>query len=97
MKRQKEGITLIASEVYGFSRNFDKKNFASRAVMEAVGSHMQNKSSEGYPDARYHGGTEYIDQVELICQTRALQVFRLNQKEWGVNVQPLSGISAFID
>ncbi len=61
--------------------------------MDALGSHMQNKYSEGYPGARYYGGNEFIDQAELLCQKRALQVFGLDQKEWGVNVQPLSGMT----
>jgi glycine/serine hydroxymethyltransferase len=59
--------------------------------MDALGSHMQNKYSEGYPGARYYGGNEFIDQAERLCQKRALQVFGLDEKEWGVNVQPLSG------
>ena len=67
------------------------QNFTSRAVMDALGSHMQNKYSEGYPGARYYGGNEFIDQAELLCQKRALQVFGLDEKEWGCNVQSLSG------
>ena len=55
---------------------------------------MQNKYSEGYPGARYYGGNEFIDQAELLCQKRALEVFKLNSAEWGVNVQPLSGSPA---
>jgi glycine/serine hydroxymethyltransferase len=62
--------------------------------MDALGSHMQNKYSEGYPGARYYGGNEFIDQAELLCQKRALEVFQLDPKEWGVNVQPLSGTLA---
>jgi hypothetical protein len=65
--------------------------------MDALGSHMQNKYSEGYPGARYYGGNEFIDQVELLCQKRALQVFRLDPKEWGVNVQPLSGMTHHVE
>lgn len=49
-KRQFEGIELIASE-----------NFTSRAVMEALGSCLTNKYSEGYPGKRYYGGNYYID------------------------------------
>jgi glycine/serine hydroxymethyltransferase len=64
--------------------------------MDALGSHMQNKYSEGYPGARYYGGNEFIDQAELLCQKRALQVFGLDEKEWGVNVQPLSGLTLYI-
>ncbi|KAB8234409.1 serine hydroxymethyltransferase [Aspergillus alliaceus] len=82
-KRQKHFINLIPSE-----------NFTSQAVLDALGSVMQNKYSEGYPGARYYGGNEYIDQSEKLCQQRALETFRLNPEEWGVNVQPLSGSPA---
>lgn len=83
VNRQKEGIQLIASE-----------NFSSTAVHEAVGSHLMHKYSEGYPSARYYSGNEYIDENERLCQKRALEAFRLNPDEWGVNVQPLSGSPA---
>ena len=63
-KRQFEGIELIASE-----------NFTSRAVMEALGSCLTNKYSEGYPGKRYYGGNQYIDQIESLCQKRALEAF----------------------
>jgi glycine hydroxymethyltransferase len=79
-QRQWGGIELIASE-----------NFTSRAVMECLGSCLTNKYSEGYPGARYYGGNEVIDQVELLAQKRALEAFNLDPKEWGVNVQPYSG------
>jgi glycine hydroxymethyltransferase len=46
-----------------------------------------DKYSEGYPGARYYGGNEYIDASERLCQQRALETFRLNPEEWGVNVQ----------
>jgi glycine/serine hydroxymethyltransferase len=46
-----------------------------------------DKYSEGYPGARYYGGNEFIDQVETLCQQRALQTFGLKESEWGVNVQ----------
>lgn len=46
-----------------------------------------DKYSEGYPGARYYGGNRYIDQVERLCQKRALAAFNLNPEEWGVNVQ----------
>ena len=81
--RQFRGIELIASE-----------NFISRAVMEALGSCMTNKYSEGLPHARYYGGNQYIDQMELLCQHRALTLFDLNPSEWSVNVQPYSGSPA---
>jgi glycine hydroxymethyltransferase len=78
--RQWKGLELIPSE-----------NFVSRSVMEAVGSVMTNKYSEGYPGARYYGGNEFIDQAESLCQRRALEAFRLDPAQWGVNVQSLSG------
>mmetsp|Transcript_30073 Transcript_30073/g.70096 ORF Transcript_30073/g.70096 Transcript_30073/m.70096 type:complete len:487 (+) Transcript_30073:87-1547(+) len=81
--RQKRCINLIASE-----------NFQSRPVMEAVGSCMCNKYSEGYPGARYYGGNEFIDQAEKICQDRALGAYSLSSDDWGVNVQVLSGSPA---
>ncbi|KAI6714303.1 hypothetical protein JHW43_003117 [Diplocarpon mali] len=82
-RRQKHFINLIPSE-----------NFTSQAVLDALGSVMQNKYSEGYPGARYYGGNEFIDQAELLCQSRALQTFGVKNSEWGVNVQPLSGSPA---
>merc|ERR1719163_321991 len=81
--RQWKGLELIPSE-----------NFTSRSVMEAVGSVMTNKYSEGYPGARYYGGNEFIDQAETLCQKRALEAFRLDPEKWGVNVQALSGSPA---
>jgi glycine hydroxymethyltransferase len=81
--RQRNSLVLIASE-----------NFTSKAVLEALGSVLSNKYSEGYPGARYYGGNENIDQVELLCQKRALEAFGLNPEEWGVNVQSLSGSPA---
>ena len=42
---------------------------------------------EGYPRARYYPGTEHLDELELLCQDRALGAFRRDKKEWGVNVQ----------
>jgi glycine hydroxymethyltransferase len=55
---------------------------------------MVNKYSEGYPGARYYGGNEFIDKAESLCQQRALEACRLDSKEWGVNVQSLSGSPA---
>ncbi|CAI5760459.1 unnamed protein product [Candida verbasci] len=81
--RQKSSITLIPSE-----------NFTSKAVMDLLGSEMQNKYSEGYPGERYYGGNEIIDKAESLCQKRALEAFNLDPNEWGVNVQPLSGAPA---
>jgi len=78
--RQWKGLELIPSE-----------NFTTRSVMEAVGSIMTNKYSEGYPGQRYYGGNEHIDTMERLCQSRALEAFRLSPEQWGVNVQSLSG------
>ena len=50
--------------------------------------------SEGYPGQRYYGGTEVIDKIELLCQQRALEAYKLDPEQWGVNVQPYSGSPA---
>jgi glycine hydroxymethyltransferase len=55
---------------------------------------MSNKYSEGYPGARYYGGNQHIDSIELLCQSRALKTFGLDSEKWGVNVQCLSGSPA---
>jgi glycine hydroxymethyltransferase len=55
---------------------------------------MSNKYSEGYPGARYYGGNQHIDSIELTCQARALKAFHLDNQKWGVNVQCLSGSPA---
>jgi len=81
--RQCRGIELIASE-----------NFTSQAVIEALGSALTNKYSEGLPGARYYGGNEFIDQIENLCKERALKAFHLDPAKWGVNVQPYSGSPA---
>ncbi|OJJ78624.1 glycine hydroxymethyltransferase SHM2 [Aspergillus glaucus CBS 516.65] len=83
IQRQRESVVLIASE-----------NFTSRAVFDALGSPMSNKYSEGYPGARYYGGNQHIDAIELTCQARALKAFNLDSEKWGVNVQCLSGSPA---
>lgn len=82
-KRQKSVINLIPSE-----------NYVSKDVLTALGSVFNNKYSEGYSGARYYGGNKITDQIENICQARALKTFRLNPEKWAVNVQPLSGSPA---
>ena len=62
--------------------------------MEANGSILTNKYSEGLPNARYYGGNEWIDELEILCRERALQAFHLDPAIWGVNVQPYSGSTA---
>lgn len=79
LKRQQGNIELIASE-----------NFVSRAVMEAVGSHLTNKYAEGYPGKRYYGGCMYVDEVETLAIERAKKLFGCNY----ANVQPHSGANA---
>ena len=78
-KRQEEGIELIASE-----------NYTSPAVMEACGSVLTNKYSEGYVGKRYYGGNEVIDEMEALAIGRAKELFGAEH----VNVQPLSGSPA---
>ena len=65
-------IELIASE-----------NFASRAIMDCLGSCLTNKYAEGLPGKRYYGGNEVIDQIENLCKSRALEAYRLSPDEWG--------------
>lgn len=79
LERQRDHIELIASE-----------NFTSRAVMEAMGSHLTNKYAEGYPGARYYGGCEYVDIVEQLAIDRAKKLFGAEH----ANVQPHSGSQA---
>lgn len=78
-KRQKEGLELIPSE-----------NYVSPAILEAMGSILTNKYSEGYPGKRYYGGNEVIDEVETLAIERAKKLFRCDH----ANVQPLSGAPA---
>ena len=78
-QRQEEGIELIASE-----------NYASLAVLEALGSSLNNKYSEGYPGKRYYGGNHIIDEIELLAIDRLKTLFQAEH----ANVQPLSGSSA---
>jgi glycine hydroxymethyltransferase len=76
---QVDSIRLIPSE-----------NYTSRAVMEATGSVLANKYSEGYPDRRYYEGQRYIDQLETLVQERAKALFGVEH----ANVQPYSGSPA---
>lgn len=77
--RQNTGLQLIASE-----------NFTSPAVMDAVGSVLTNKYSEGYPSKRYYGGNQVIDEVEDLARTRVCELFGAD----AANVQPHSGANA---
>ncbi len=82
-RRQTGVINLIASE-----------NDTSADVREALGSVFVNKYAEGYPHARYYGGNEHVDELEELTKARALKLFGLSAKTWGVNVQPYSGSPA---
>ncbi|HKK25729.1 MAG TPA: serine hydroxymethyltransferase [Gracilimonas sp.] len=77
--RQNYNLELIASE-----------NFASKAVISAMGSVLTNKYAEGYPGKRYYGGCEVVDVVEDVARDRAKDLFGA---DW-VNVQPHSGATA---
>jgi len=79
IKRQKETLELIPSE-----------NFVSPAVLQALGSPLTNKYSEGYPGKRYYGGNQFIDEVEKEAIKRAKKLFGVEH----VNVQPYSGSPA---
>lgn len=78
-KRQNEKIELIASE-----------NFASKAVMEAMGNVFTNKYAEGYPGKRYYGGCQNVDIAENLARDRAKEIFGAEH----ANVQPHSGAQA---
>jgi glycine hydroxymethyltransferase len=79
IRRQREGLELIASE-----------NFVSPAVLEALGTPLTNKYAEGYPGRRYYGGCEFVDVVERLAISRACELFRAEH----ANVQPHSGAQA---
>lgn len=79
LNRQRDGLEMIASE-----------NFVSRAVLEAAGTVLTNKYSEGYPGRRYYGGNRFIDVTEYLAIERAQKLFGAEH----VNVQPHSGSQA---
>ncbi len=83
-RRQKEGLELIPSESY-----------ASSAVLEALGSVLNNKYAENYAGKRYYGGCGIVDQVETLCQERAIKAYRADG--YHVNVQPYSGSPANLE
>jgi glycine hydroxymethyltransferase len=79
LRRQQRGLELIASE-----------NFASRAVIDAMGTPLTNKYAEGYPGRRYYGGCEVVDEIEQLAIDRLKQLFGADH----ANVQPHSGAQA---
>lgn len=83
LRRQQDDLELIASE-----------NYASPAVLEAMGSVLTNKYAEGLPGKRYYGGCANVDVVEDLARERARHLFEVPGCEIGVNVQPHSGAQA---
>lgn len=87
--RQRQGLEMIASE-----------NFVSRVVLEATGTPLTNKYSEGYPGKRYYGGNQFIDESESLAIERAEKLFNVHEEEcpkeriMKANVQPHSGSQA---
>jgi len=81
--RQQTDLEMIPSE-----------NFVSNAVREAVGSVLMNKYSEGQPFKRYYQGNQNIDAIESLVEQRALTAFGLDENDWHVNVQPVTGTIA---
>jgi glycine hydroxymethyltransferase len=79
LARQRDGLELIASE-----------NFASRAVIDAMGTPLTNKYAEGYPGKRYYGGCEVVDEVERLAIDRARRLFGAEH----ANVQAHAGAQA---
>ncbi len=79
LNRQRHGAEMIASE-----------NFVSQAVLDTVGSVLTNKYAEGYPNKRYYGGNEFIDQSEQLAIDRAKELFSAEH----ANVQPHAGSQA---
>ncbi len=79
LARQRDGLELIASE-----------NFASRAVIDAMGTPLTNKYAEGYPGRRYYGGCEVVDKVERLAIDRAKALFKAEH----ANVQAHAGAQA---
>ena len=79
LRRQQDGLELIASE-----------NFASPAVIAAMGSVLTNKYAEGLPGKRYYGGCQFVDELETLCIERAKALFGAE----AANVQPHSGAQA---
>jgi glycine hydroxymethyltransferase len=83
IERQKTTLELIPSE-----------NFVDLETLFIVGSPLMNKYAEGYPSRRYYPGNKFIDEIENLAKERALKAFKLDPREWSVNVQPHSGSPA---
>lgn len=83
IERQANTLDLIPSE-----------NIAPLAVLEALGSPLVNKYTEGYPGERYYPGCRIYDEIDVLCNTRALAAFKLDSEQWHVNNQALAGAQA---
>jgi glycine hydroxymethyltransferase len=82
-RRQSETLTLIPSENYTYPE-----------VRKAVGSVLMHKYAEGQPGRRYYQGNTIVDEIEKLCEERALKAFSLSSNNWSANVQPHSGCPA---
>jgi glycine hydroxymethyltransferase len=78
-ERKESNLDMIPSE-----------NYASKAVLEALSTPFNDKYAEGYPGARYYGGNQYVDELEILCQERAKKLFNVPF----ANVQGYSGSPA---